>query len=77
MRSEARDGARWRAGHEDAFAIAFGNFKRGYLIADRVGLRITRDEITKTGFVKFALRKRVGGCILNDDALKLVKFGLT
>lgn len=59
----------------DAFAIAFGNFKRGYLIADRVGLRITRDEVTKPGFVKFILRKRVGGCILNDEAIKLVKFG--
>ncbi|MEC9433432.1 MAG: phage major capsid protein [Pseudomonadota bacterium] len=59
----------------DAFAIAFGNFKRGYLIADRVGLRITRDEVTKPGFVKFILRKRVGGCILNDEAIKLLKFG--
>ena len=29
-----------------AFSLAFGDFKEGYLIADRVGIAITRDEIT-------------------------------
>ena len=56
-----------------AFPIAFGDFKEGYLIADRVGMRITRDEITQPGFVKFYVRRRVGGKIRNSQAIKLLK----
>ena len=56
-----------------AFPLAFGDFKEGYLIADRVGMRITRDEITTPGFVKFYVRKRVGGKLRNSQAIKLLK----
>lgn len=56
-----------------AFPLAFGDFKEGYLIADRVGMRITRDEITAPGFVKFYVRKRVGGKLRNTQAIKLLK----
>ena len=57
----------------NAFPIAFGDFKEGYLIADRVGMRMTRDEITTPGFVKFYIRKRVGGKLRNTQAIKLLK----
>lgn len=53
--------------------IAFGDFKEGYLICDRVGMRMTRDEITTPGFVKFYVRKRVGGKLRNTQAIKLLK----
>lgn len=56
-----------------AFSLAFGDFREGYLIADRVGMRITRDEITTPGVVKFYIRKRVGGKIRNSQAIKLLK----
>lgn len=56
-----------------AFSLAFGDFNEGYLIADRVGMRITRDEITTPGYVKFYVRKRVGGKIRNSQAIKLLK----
>lgn len=56
-----------------AFPLAFGDFREGYLIADRVGMRITRDEITAPGFVKFYVRKRVGGKLRNTQAIKLLK----
>ena len=56
-----------------AFPLAFGDFREGYLIADRVGMRITRDEITTPGYVKFYIRKRVGGKIRNSQAIKLLK----
>lgn len=56
-----------------AFPIAFGDFKEGYLICDRVGMRITRDEITTPGFVKFYIRRRVGGKLRNTQAIKLLK----
>lgn len=57
----------------NAFPLAFGDFREGYLIADRVGMRITRDEITAPGTVKFYVRKRVGGKLRNTQAIKLLK----
>ena len=60
-----------------AFSLAFGDFKEGYLIADRVGMRITRDEITTPGFVKFYVRKRVGGKLRNTQAIKLLKIAVS
>jgi HK97 family phage major capsid protein len=61
----------------NAFPLAFGDFKEGYLICDRVGTRITRDEITTPGFVKFYVRKRVGGKLRNTQAIKLLKISTT
>ena len=57
----------------NSFPLAFGDFKEGYLICDRVGTRITRDEITTPGFVKFYVRKRVGGMLRNTQAIKVLK----
>lgn len=58
----------------NAFPIAFGDFNAGYLIADSGGLRITIDDnITKPGFVRFYVRRRVGGVILDSEAIKLMK----
>lgn len=42
----------------DAKAIAFGNFKRGYTIVDRIGTRILRDPYTNKPFVGFYTTKR-------------------
>lgn len=57
----------------NAHPIAYGNFKRGYVIADRVGMRITRDNVTNVGFVKFYVRRREGGIVLNNNAIKFIK----
>lgn len=58
----------------NTYPIAFGDFERGYLIADSFGLRITVDDnITTPGQVKFYVRKRVGGKILDDNAIKVLK----
>jgi len=61
----------------NAFPLAFGDFKEGYLIADRVGIRMTRDEITTPGFVKFYCRKRVGAKLRNTQAIKLLKIAVS
>lgn len=61
----------------NSFSLAFGDFREGYLIADRVGMRITRDEITTPGFVKFYVRKRVGGKLRNTQAIRLLKTATT
>ena len=55
------------------FPLAFGDFREGYLVVDRVGMRMTRDEITTPGFVKFYIRKRVGGKLRNTQAIKVLK----
>ncbi len=57
----------------NAFPVAFGNFRRGYLLADRVGLRITRDNVTNVGHVRFYVRRREGGIVLNNDAIKWMR----
>jgi HK97 family phage major capsid protein len=57
----------------DNFIVLFGNWKRGYLIADRAGMQITVDPYTNPGYTRFYVRKRVGGCILNNDAIKALR----
>jgi HK97 family phage major capsid protein len=58
---------------EDAFPIAFGNFKAGYLIAERSATTILRDPFTNKPFVHFYAVKRVGGQVLDSAAIKLLK----
>jgi HK97 family phage major capsid protein len=45
----------------DSLSIAFGNFKAGYLIAERTETQILRDPYTHKPFVHFYATKRVGG----------------
>jgi len=61
----------------NAFPVAFGDFREGYMAVDRVGLRITRDEVTAPGFVKFYMRRRQGGIIRNDEAIKVLKIAIS
>lgn len=57
----------------NAFPVAFGNFQRAYLIVDRFGIRVLRDPYTSKGHVKFYTTKRVGGGLVNFEAMKLLK----
>lgn len=56
-----------------ALPIAFGDFRRGYTLANRTGLRITRDDVTNVGHVRFYVRRREGGIVTNNDAIKFLK----
>lgn len=56
-----------------AFPIAFGNFRAGYLIAERRATTILRDPFTNKPFVHFYATKRVGGDVLDSSAIKLLK----
>lgn len=55
------------------FPIAFGNFRAGYLIAERSATAILRDPFTNKPFVHFYATKRIGGQVLDSDAIKLLK----
>ncbi|MDR9395816.1 MAG: phage major capsid protein [Roseovarius sp.] len=57
----------------DAFPVAFGDFRRGYLIADRTDARIIRDEVTKPGAVRYIVQRRIGGKLADTNAIKLLK----
>lgn len=57
-----------------ALAIAFGNFALGYLIVDRQGLRTLRDPYTNKPYVQFYTTARVGGDVIDFEAIKFLKF---
>lgn len=62
----------------NAHPVLFGDFDRGYVIADHGGIRITIDDnITTPGRVKWHIRRRVGGCVLDNDAIEAVKIAAT
>jgi HK97 family phage major capsid protein len=61
----------------DSYALGFGDFNRGYLIVDRVGVRILRDPYSSKPYVLFYTTKRVGGGVQNFEAIKLMKFGVS
>ena len=58
-----------------SLSLAFGDFVQGYQIVDRQGIRVLRDNLTSKPYVKFYTTKRVGGGVLNFEALKFLKFG--
>ena len=58
----------------DSTSIAFGDFRRGYLIVDRQGVNVLRDPFSSKPYVLFYTTKRVGGGVSDFDAIKLLKF---
>ncbi len=58
----------------NSLSVAFGDFNAGYQIVDRQGVRILRDSFTAKPYVKFYTTKRVGGDVVNFEAIKLLKF---
>jgi HK97 family phage major capsid protein len=55
--------------------FAFGDFAEAYTIVDRLGTSVIRDNITRPGFVKYLMRRRVGGGAVNFEAVKFLKIG--
>lgn len=53
--------------------IAFGDFQRGYLIVDRLGIRVLRDPYSTKPYVLFYTTKRVGGGVQDFQAIKLLR----
>ena len=57
----------------NSLSVAYGDFTAGYQIVDRIGVRVLRDPFTAKPFVKFYTTKRVGGDVVNFDAIKRQK----
>jgi len=74
VRGAYRGYAGWRGG---GLSIAFGGFRRGYLIVDRQGVRVLRDPTSAKPHVLFYTTKRVGGGVQDVDAIKVLRFAMT
>ena len=57
-----------------SLSIAFGDMSQAYQIVDRAGIRVLRDPFSNKPYIGFYTTKRVGGDVLNFEALKLVEF---
>ena len=55
----------------NTYPVAFGDFRRGYMIVDRISMSVLRDPYTQAGSgnVRFNARKRVGGQVILADAI--------
>jgi len=61
------------------YPVVFGDFRRGYLIVDRIVMEMMTDPYTSkaTGMVEFSARRRVGGGVVQAEALKKLKISAT
>ena len=59
----------------DTYPVAFGDFRRAYMIVDRVSLAVLRDPFTQatTGNVRYIARRRVGGQVIQAEAINKLK----
>jgi HK97 family phage major capsid protein len=58
----------------DSLSIAFGNFGNGYMVVDRLGLSVLRDPFSNNPYITFHATRRVGGGVVDFDAIKFLKF---
>lgn len=52
--------------------IAFGNFSKGYQIVDRSEINVLRDPYSAKPFVEFFVTQRVGGDVIDFNAIKTI-----
>jgi HK97 family phage major capsid protein len=55
-----------------ALSVALASWRDAYMIVDRLGITVQRDPYTRKPFVEFYTRKRVGGDVINYDAIKIL-----
>lgn len=58
----------------NSLSTAFGDFREGYMIVDRIGVRTLRDPYTAKPYIRFYSTKRTGGGAVNFEAVKFLKF---
>jgi HK97 family phage major capsid protein len=57
----------------NALAMAYGDIRQAYQIVDRIGIRVLRDPYSNKPYVSFYTTKRVGGGVINAEAVKIGK----
>ena len=61
----------------NAFPVAIGDFSKGYVVCDIAGMWLVRDEVTKPGYIRFPMSRRVGGKLLDSNAIKVMKVAIS
>ncbi len=56
-----------------SLSIVLGDFKAAYQIVDHPGIRVLRDQFTEKPLINFFSTRRVGGDVVNFDAIKIMK----
>jgi HK97 family phage major capsid protein len=59
----------------NSLSVAVGDMREAYQIVDRIGIRTLRDPYSAKPYVEFYTTKRVGGDVVNFEAIKLIRFG--
>jgi HK97 family phage major capsid protein len=60
------------------FPILFGDFSRAYVSCDLGGLRVTLDDnITVPGRYRWYIRRRVGGIVYDNNAVRAIRVSVT
>jgi HK97 family phage major capsid protein len=57
----------------NALTMAYGDIRKAYQIVDRAGIRVLRDPFTNKPYIRFYTTKRVGGGVVNYEAVKIQK----
>lgn len=59
----------------NAFPVAYGDWRRGYMLVDRIGMTMQRDpySVATSGLVRFLFWRRVGGRVIQPEAIRLLK----
>jgi len=60
----------------NALSVALADWKEAYMIVDRLGITVQRDPFTVKPFVEFYTRKRLGGDVVNFQAIKIGKIAV-
>lgn len=58
-----------------SLSIAVGDMREAYQIVDRIGIRTLRDPYSAKPYVEFYTTKRVGGDVVNFEAIKIIRLG--
>ena len=56
-------------------SVIVGDFRRGYMILDRIALSVLRDPFSQasSGLVIYIARKRIGGEVILAEAMRVLK----
>ncbi len=57
------------------YPLALGDWRQGYCIVQKPGVRLLRDAMTSKPYVLFYTTVRVGGSVVDFNAIKLLKIG--
>lgn len=61
----------------NSLSVAFGDFAKGYVIADRTETSLIVDPFSVKGMTTYYCARRVGGALLDSNGIKLIKFSAT